>query len=104
MPRTGPRRAGPVVLTPTYKTAELPPWSPSAPRTGWTPSSAWDAALDYADAQEDIYDERTLATAAYRALIGAVPGLHRADVVERIHGVSARYTYLNPETYNPPTF
>lgn len=94
--RDGQHRPGPLVLTPTYKTDELPPCSPSAPRTGWTPSSAWAAALDYADKHAGTHDERTLATAAYRALLGAVPGLHRADVIERLHGVSARSAQLPP--------
>jgi hypothetical protein len=49
-PRSGsrPGRRSALILTPTYKIEELPAWSPSAPRTGWTPSSAWTAALDYA--------------------------------------------------------
>lgn len=104
IPRNGTRRNGPSILTPNYKGEELPVWTPLPPAGGWTPSSAWDAALDYAEEHDGTYSERLLATAAYRALLSGVPGLHRADVVERISGVSARSAYLNPEPYNPPPF
>lgn len=90
--REGTRRPVARVLTPTYKGAELPPWSPSAPASGWTPSTAWAAATAYADEHDGVYTPRVLATAAYRALLGAVPGLHRADVVARLEHVDVRAT------------
>lgn len=89
--RDGPRRASAaLILAPRYKTEELPAWSPSAPRSGWTPATAWAAALDYAEEHDGIYTERILTRAAYMALLGAVPGLHRADVHLRLSGENAR--------------
>lgn len=91
IPRTGPRRAGPAVLTPTYKGEELPAWAPWTPHEGWTPASAWEAALGYAEehAAPEL-PESTLALAAYRALLRAVPGLHKTDVLARLSGEHPR--------------
>lgn len=98
--REGQRRPVTRVLTPNYKGAELPQWSPAAPAGGWTPSSAWSAAVDYAEEHEGIYNERVLATAAYRALLGATPGLHRQDVIARLHGADVR-AFASPEAQPP---
>lgn len=94
--RTGPRRARPAVLIPTYKGEELPAWAPRPPHGGWTPASAWEAALDYAEehAAPEL-PESTLALAAYRALLGAVPGLHKSDVLARLNGHHPRKDYLS---------
>lgn len=101
IPRNGTRRApSAMILAPNYKGAELPPWSPSAPRSGWTPATAWAAALAYAEEHSGIYTERVLATAAYRTLLGAVPGLHRADIVARLHGADVR-SFVAPEALPP---
>ncbi|WP_332602400.1 hypothetical protein [Arthrobacter sp. S2(2024)] len=40
---------------------------------------AWAAALDYADEHEGIYDKRTLATAAFRALLAIVEASQLRD-------------------------
>jgi hypothetical protein len=93
--RDGPRRPTAQALTPTYKGEELPPWTPRAPRGGWTPSSAWSAALDYAEEYEsELFSLRLLASSAYRELLKATPGLHRADVVARLQGNDPRKDYL----------
>ncbi|MGO4230420.1 hypothetical protein AB4Y72_16350 [Arthrobacter sp. YAF34] len=98
--RDGPARpAARVVLTPTYKGAELPAWSPAAPAGGWTPSTAWAAATAYAEEHEDVYTPRVLTTAAYRALLGAVPGLHRADVVARLERRDPRSQAADPAPF-----
>ena len=101
--REGQRRpSASLILAPTYKGAELPQWSPSAPRSGWTPATGWQAARDYAEEHEGIYTERILATAAYRALLGAVPGLHRADIMARLHHVDVRAAaFVKPDDPAP---
>lgn len=99
--RDAPRRpSAALTATPRYKTEDLPPWSPSAPRSGWTPATAWAAALDYAEEHKGIFTERILATAAYMALLRAVPGLHRADVIARLHCADVR-SFVAPEALPP---
>lgn len=67
----------------------LPAWAPIMPPGGWTPSAAWEAAQDYAAnffGRADLPPIARLEKCAYIALLGAVPDLHRADVVERLQG------------------
>lgn len=61
--RDAPRRVT-LALTPIFKRDELPAWAPPAPKGGWTPAAAWNAALDYAEEHDGIYDERVLTSAA----------------------------------------
>lgn len=65
-------------------------WSPVAPHTGWTPASAFQAALDYgadlAGGRGAVGDRRAV-LAAHQALLAAVPGLKRAELLERLRGV-----------------
>lgn len=55
-------------------------WSPVPPSGGWTPSTALAAAFAFSEG-----DRRGTAEAR-RALLAAVPGLHRADGVDRLRG------------------
>ncbi|MFJ6155764.1 hypothetical protein ACIQF8_20270 [Pseudarthrobacter sp. NPDC092184] len=67
----------------------LPAWAPVTPRGGWTPSNAWEAAQDYAASLSGLADlppASRLEKCAYVALLGAFPGLHGADIVERLQG------------------
>jgi hypothetical protein len=75
------------VIVPRDRTGDLPAWSPLPPPGGWTPASAFDTALDYADEHAHLGQRRSLAKAAYWAILAAVPGLKRAEVHERLRGV-----------------
>lgn len=69
----------------------LPAWAPVTPPGGWTPSTAWEAAQEYAarlSGGTDLPPITCLEKCAYLALLGAFPGVHRADVVERLQGRS----------------
>lgn len=65
-------------------------WSPVAPRTGWTPAAAFVAALDYGvdltGGRGAVVDRRVV-LAAHEALLAAVSGLKRAELLERLKGV-----------------
>jgi hypothetical protein len=55
-------------------------WAPVPPLGGWTPVTALAAAFDFSDG------DRRATAEAHRALLRAVPGLHRADAVDRLRG------------------
>lgn len=80
-------------LEPYDVSGPLPAWSPIPPAGGWTPASAWDAALHYADDHATEYDltHRRAARVAFRALCVAVPAVHRAWTIERLHGVDVTH-------------
>jgi hypothetical protein len=75
------------IIVPRDRSGDLPAWSPVPPPGGWTPASAFDAALDYADEHASHGPRRSLAKAVYRAILAAVPGLKRIEIEERLTGV-----------------
>ena len=85
-------------------------WAPVAPRTGWTPASAFRAALDYTSdlpGGRDAAGVRRFVLSAYQALLAAIPGLKRAEVLERLQGVDAAAMHFGhgasePAPYVPP--
>lgn len=71
----------------TIAKPDVPPWTPRPPRGGWTPASGRAAAAAYADdvcGDDTALDPARVARAAYFELRRAVPGLHGADLIERL--------------------
>lgn len=91
IPRPAARRpASGLVVTLRSSDGGRTAWSPVAPRTGWSPAYAFQAALDYgadlAGGRGAVGDRRVV-LAAHQALLAAVPGLKRAELLERLQGV-----------------
>ncbi|WP_181136528.1 hypothetical protein [Rathayibacter sp. AY1E6] len=59
-------------------------WHPDTPADGWTPAAAFDRACSFA-ARSPGNDRRGIG-AAYQSLLGAVPGLKRSEIRERLAG------------------
>ena len=83
IPRGSAERRAPSAIQPRDRSGNLPAWTPTTPLGDWTPATAWAAAEGYADAHDG---GRGTARAAYRALLVAVPDLHRADIEARLRG------------------
>ncbi len=75
----------------TTRYSDLPLWTPTAPRGGWTPATAREAARAYADrvAPSTPYTACRVYTAAHHALLAVFPGLYGADLVERLQAARA---------------
>lgn len=91
IPRPAARRpATELVVTLRSSDGGRTAWSPVAPRTGWSPASAFQAALDYgadlAGGRGAVGDRRVV-LAAHQALLAAVPGLKRTELLERLQGI-----------------
>lgn len=84
------QRAAIEALIPYDRAGTLPAWRPVPPPGGWTPATAWNAALAYAADHPGHGRESALTKSAYRALLGRVPALHRADIEARLMGVDTR--------------
>lgn len=113
LPRSNARPAPqPQTIQPRSGAQLLPAWAPVIPFAGWTPAAAWEAAQEYADelaGRADLPPVARLEKCAYLALLVAVPGLHRADVVERLQGrrkpgpTDDTWTTYHPDpVYTPP--
>jgi hypothetical protein len=90
------RAAATPSLRPRDGGRELPPWSPTPPRTGWTTTAIFQTALDYAQSlagRSDVPSERRLVLVAYGELLRAA-GLQRVDIMERLRGEGQVDTYL----------
>jgi hypothetical protein len=92
-PATSARRRGaPIGLRPRYNAhteGDLPGWSPSPPRGGWTLDVAEHAARAYTAAvlaDEPTLDERRVAYAAFLELRRINARLSRAYLTERLSG------------------
>ncbi|GAB3602081.1 hypothetical protein [Microbacterium aureliae] len=84
--------AAPTGLLPRFKGEELPEFNPVTPAGGWTPATARAAATAYAHAVDSGIPHITvdrIADAAYFALRRSVPGLHGADLLDRLQRARA---------------
>ncbi|MWV50033.1 hypothetical protein GRS96_12210 [Rathayibacter sp. VKM Ac-2803] len=69
-------------------------WQPATPSDGWAPAAAFDRACSFA--ARSAGHERRRTGAAYQALLGAVPGLKRVEVRERLAGVDHFRDHFEP--------
>lgn len=76
----------------------LPLWSPTPPRGGWSPAAVWSAASEYADAHAPAANWRHVTQHAARALFRELPDVKRAEIVDRLQGRDWRADVLGLTT------
>lgn len=86
-PARAPSERDVLTVMPRGRSGALPAWQPGRAVGGWSPEAVADSALEYAELNAALPDDRQrLARAAYLALMAELPSVKRAEIEARLRG------------------